>query len=103
MDQSGSAVAISQTRGGITLSLTNVTVSGNSASDSGGGIYSGTLTLTNSMVNGNSGGFGAGIFNHGTLTLINSAVSGNTAPEAVVFPAPLDPLLSTHFTKFHNF
>ncbi len=57
--------------------LTNSTVSDNSATY-GGGIYSyGTLTLTDSTVSGNSGG---GIYSgHGTLTVSNSTVSGNTA------------------------
>ena len=40
----------------------------------------GTLTLTNSTVSGNSATvFGGGIFNDGTLTLTNSTVSGNNA------------------------
>jgi hypothetical protein len=71
-----------------TLTLTNSTVSGNSAggvggtSEVGGGIGNfGRLTLTNSTVSGNSSGVGGGIGNFGnaTLTLINSTVSGNSA------------------------
>ena len=69
-----------------TLTLTNSTVSGNSAPFDGGGIWNfGTLTLTNSTVSGNSatdpfiGGFGGGIHSQGTLTLSNSTVSGNGA------------------------
>jgi hypothetical protein len=72
--------------GGATLSVTNSTVSGNSASFSGGGIYnvSGTLTVTNSTVSGNSvtgtSGGGGGIFNNGgAVTVTNSTVSGNGA------------------------
>ncbi|MGB7951982.1 MAG: choice-of-anchor Q domain-containing protein, partial [Candidatus Binatia bacterium] len=62
-----------------TLTLTNSTVSGNGADSSGGGIRnSGTLTLTNSTVSGNSGGLGGGIFNADTLTLTNITVSGNS-------------------------
>ena len=65
------------------LTLTNSTVSGNSANSQGGGIYnsSGTLTLTNSTISGNtaSSNGGGGIFTIGTLTLTNSIVSGNTA------------------------
>jgi hypothetical protein len=47
----------------------------------GAGIYNeGTLTVTNSTVSGNSaGGDGGGIRNDGGPTLINSTVSGNSA------------------------
>ena len=79
-----------------TLTLSNSTVSGNTASSSGGtytnfqftpsnsgggGISNeGTLTLNNSTVSGNTADLvGGGIFNQGTLTLSNSTVSGNTA------------------------
>jgi len=63
---------------GSALTLTNSTVSGNSAEYSGGGIYNRTeATLTNSTVSGNtSGGDGGGIAG-GTITLTNSTVSGN--------------------------
>jgi hypothetical protein len=67
-----------------TLTMTNVTVSGNSTSNIGGGLFSdGTLTMTNVTVSGNSaGGAGGGGLqngNHGTLTLTNVTVSGNTS------------------------
>ena len=65
-----------------TLTLTNSTVSGNTAPSNGGGIYNySTLTLTNSTVSGNAAPTdGGGIYNFGgTLTLTNSTVSGNTA------------------------
>ena len=66
-----------------TLTLSNSTVSGNSATYAVGGIYNpGTLTLTNSTVSGNSSSFGGGIYNQGTLTLSNSTVSGNSASDA---------------------
>lgn len=51
----------------------------------GGGIWNqGTLTLTNSTVSGNSASgtdsnWGGGIYNQGTLTLIRSTVTGNSA------------------------
>jgi hypothetical protein len=61
---------------GITAELRGFTVS----NSDGGGIYNdGTLTLTNSTVSGNSAGQGGGIDNYGTLTLIHSTVSGNSA------------------------
>jgi hypothetical protein len=74
------------------LTVSNSTISGNSASSSGGGIVNGgfrpTLTITNSTVSGNSasssgGGIvnanTGGILNSATLTITNSTVSGNSA------------------------
>ena len=51
-------------------------------SDDGGGIYTvvGTLTVTNSTISGNTASRGGGIFNNGgTVTITNSTISGNTA------------------------
>ena len=48
----------------------------------GGGIYNdGTLTVSNSTFAGNSAssGSGGGIYNHGTVTVSNSTFSGNSA------------------------
>ncbi|MGB5696264.1 MAG: choice-of-anchor Q domain-containing protein [Polyangiales bacterium] len=65
---------------GGTLTLTNSTVSGNTAEFGGGGIYnysSGTLTVTNSTVSGNTVfDSGGGIWNEtgGTLTVTNTLV-----------------------------
>ncbi|MDO4571324.1 MAG: choice-of-anchor Q domain-containing protein, partial [Planctomycetia bacterium] len=68
-----------------TLTVTNSTISGNKASDYGGGIYnsSGTLTVTNSTISGNSASWdGGGIYNrYGTLTVTNSTISGNSADD----------------------
>lgn len=67
-----------------TIVINNCTISGNTAVAGGGGIINyinGTLTLNNSTVSGNSAGFGGGIAasNYGnTLILNNSTVSGNT-------------------------
>ena len=65
-----------------TTSLTNCTVSDNSAGFSGGGVatgsYSdpgGTTTLSNCTVSGNTGG---GLFtNFGTTTATNTIIAGN--------------------------
>jgi predicted outer membrane repeat protein len=93
--------------GGVTASLTGVTITaGNSAAKGGGIDNSGTLTASNLMVSGNaaaSGGgianeasgvlglanvtltgdvaltTGGGLFNAGALTLSHSAISGNQA------------------------
>ena len=65
-----------------TLTLTNSTLSGNSAARDGGGIYNnGMATLTNSTLSGNSASYGGGIDNSygGRTTLTNSTLSGNSA------------------------
>jgi uncharacterized repeat protein (TIGR01451 family) len=65
-----------------TVNVSDSTLSGNTATGYGGGIYNaGTMTLTNSTVSGNILGTysgGAGIFNAGTMTITNSTVSGNS-------------------------
>jgi hypothetical protein len=71
---------LSSNKGG-TLTITNCTISGNTAAK-GGAIYNGkngTVTITNSTISGNSAN-GGGINNDsGTVTVINSTISGNTA------------------------
>ncbi len=65
---------------GGTLTLTQSTLSGNTADINGGGIYNlGTLTLTHSTLSGNMADYGGGIINAGTLTLTQSTLSNNTA------------------------
>jgi transcriptional regulator with XRE-family HTH domain len=67
-----------------TLTLTSITVSGNSTYNSGSITNSGTLTLNNSTVSGNKStssnniSAASGIDNVGTLTLNNSTISDNT-------------------------
>jgi RTX calcium-binding nonapeptide repeat (4 copies) len=63
------------------LSLTNVTVSGNSALQGGGLFNQGTETLTDVTVSGNFADAGGGLFSNGPSTLINVTVSGNSATE----------------------
>jgi len=64
-----------------TLTVSNCTLSGNSAND-GGGIYNiGEMTVNNSTLSGNStpgGGDGGGIYNTDIMTLTNSTISGNS-------------------------
>jgi CSLREA domain-containing protein len=67
------------------LTLTSVTVSGNTTTSnaSGGGIYNlGTATLNNVTLSGNTanGGLGGGLENEGTATLTNVTISGNSVP-----------------------
>ena len=62
------------------VTLTESTVSGNSASNAVGGIQAiGAVTLTRSTVSGNTTGGSIGGINAGTVTLIQSTVSGNRA------------------------
>jgi len=66
-----------------TLTLSGSTVSGNTATWDGGGIWSSSDTqvaLIDSMVSGNtSGSAGGGLHSGGRLLVTNSSVSGNTA------------------------
>jgi len=65
--------------------LAGLTLTGGVDANTGGGIRNtGTLTLSDVTVEGNSmtilnSGYGGGIYNTGTLTLTDSTVSGNTA------------------------
>lgn len=68
-----------------TLALTNVSVEGNIADESGGGILSnGPLTLNSSTVANNRsagtvGNGGGGIYSCSTLVIVDSVVAGNTS------------------------
>lgn len=66
---------------GASVSVSNLTVTGGSNSNQGGGIFNGgTLSLTNVLVSGNrTSSEGGGIFNDDILTISNSVVSRNTA------------------------
>ncbi|MBL0025271.1 MAG: hypothetical protein IPO98_09815 [Saprospiraceae bacterium] len=69
------------TNGG-TNTMTNNTISGNTARSDGGGMYTngGTNTLPNNTISGNTATNGGGIFTSGgTNTLTNNTISGNTA------------------------
>jgi CSLREA domain-containing protein len=65
-----------------TASITNSTISGNSAGSGGGVVVSGIASIINSTISGNSagsGGLGGGFFVTGIATIINSTISGNSA------------------------
>jgi hypothetical protein len=66
------------------LTFIDSTITGNSATQSGGAINNdvGTLTIVDSTIAGNRSGDpgGGGIANDGTATVIDSTISGNTAP-----------------------
>ncbi|MEK6238028.1 MAG: hypothetical protein N2C14_25220, partial [Planctomycetales bacterium] len=64
------------------LTLSNSTITGNTAGNWGGGVLndSGTLTITESTISGNSANvLGGGVFNRSMLTITGSTVSGNDA------------------------
>ena len=59
---------------------TEYTYPNNDPEGSGGGIHnSGTLTVTNSTLSGNSASYGGGIHNSGMLTVTNATLSENSA------------------------
>ncbi|MEI6776479.1 MAG: choice-of-anchor Q domain-containing protein [Chloroflexales bacterium] len=63
-----------------TLTVSDSTFSGNTASYRGGGITNvGSLTVTGSTFNGNRSSLGGGIRNYGKLTVTGSTFSGNVA------------------------
>jgi hypothetical protein len=64
----------------VTASISGLTITGGMTGGDGGGLYNlGTATLTNCTVTGNSAGAGGGIFNNSTLAVSNSTLSGNSA------------------------
>jgi hypothetical protein len=67
--------------GVVTLSHLNIVSGTVGGISNGGGIYnSGTLTVTNSTLSGNSAdGMGGGILNFGTLTVQNSTLANNSS------------------------
>jgi hypothetical protein len=66
---------------GQTVTISGFTIrNGHAPGADGGGILNdATLTITNCTVSGNTAGHGGGTFNAGTLTIVNCTVSGNTA------------------------
>ena len=67
--------------GGVTASISGLTITGGGNEFSGGGLYNdgGNVTLTNCTVSGNSAFIGGGLNNYGSITLSNCTVSRNSA------------------------
>jgi hypothetical protein len=64
---------------GATLTITDSTITGNTAPSNGGGVANGgTATITNSTISGNTAGAGGGLYG-GIATVTDSTVTGNTA------------------------
>jgi fibronectin-binding autotransporter adhesin len=64
---------------GGTATLEDDTFSDNSAYDGGGVLSAGVVTLINSTLSGNSASFGGGIGDHATVALTNVTIAGNSA------------------------
>ena len=74
-----------QVDGGVTAAISGLTITGRAGTDHGGGIYDdgGTVTLTDCTVSSNTAYFGGGLANvGGTATLNNCTISGNSATVA---------------------
>src|SRR5450759_3475115 len=82
-------VRVMQVDAGASLTPNHLTIANGIAdSNFGGGIYNlGTLTITNSTFSGNSASFGAGVaianFGGSTLSITNSTFSGNSANSGI--------------------
>lgn len=77
----GSLQTVASSGGTLSLTLTNVTVSGNAAQGDGGGIYSaGTLRATGLTLSGNTSSTnGGGLYSEGNTSLLASVIGNNTA------------------------
>jgi parallel beta-helix repeat protein/predicted outer membrane repeat protein len=82
----GGGVAFEEIAGN--ASVTNTTITGNSAGEGGGGLYAWgdvdglTLTISDSTISGNTASEGGGLYVHDFATTItNTTISGNTADE----------------------
>lgn len=77
------------TGGGMTVSILNSTISGNTAGDDGGGVHleqvAGAVTVLNSTLSSNyAGGDGGGLdlyslYGNGSLSILETTIAGNTA------------------------
>jgi hypothetical protein len=76
----GGVVIVFTIKTRITVSISGLTIANGYSNYMGGGIYNvGKLTVSNSTLSSNSASNGGGIFNQGTLTVSNSTLSGNSA------------------------
>jgi len=80
---------VSQNGGGIyssngTFTMNNGTISNNTASQKGGGIYNNsniTFNMNGGIVNNNTSSYGGGIYNSGTFNIKDGTIFGNTASQ----------------------
>jgi hypothetical protein len=68
-----------------TLTLSSTTISGNTTTNVGGGVFNqlGTLTMDNSAIQNNTAYEGGGVYNLATMTMTNSSVNYNHAQGGV--------------------
>ena len=65
---------------GVTVTITNLTLTNGTDTNYGGAIYNyGNLTITNSTLTDNTAAVGGAIYNYGNLTITNSTLKDNTA------------------------
>jgi len=64
-----------------TLALSSTTISGNTTTSAGGGVFNqlGTMTMDNSAIQNNTAYEGGGVYNLATMTMTNSSVNYNRA------------------------
>jgi hypothetical protein len=73
---------------GGSLTVSNCTISNNTAGW-GGGIFNngrGSLTVTDCTLENNTAGEGGGLFNYGTVTVSGSTITGNSAVQSLATP-----------------
>jgi hypothetical protein len=92
----GGGIFLSGPSAGVQTSITNTTITGNTATEEngwggyGGGIYNdATLSLTNVTIAGNTGASGAGLHSLSSLNLINTIVANNLNSPNCWYSEPL--------------
>jgi hypothetical protein len=74
----GGSSRVFQVDPGVSASITGLTISGGYAYSLGGGLFNqGTATLTDCTLSGNSAFYGGGMFNDGTANISDCTLSGN--------------------------
>ena len=104
---SGGDYRIFTVTSGRVVSISGITITNGDTPEGfgGGGIYnfiSGTLTVTDSTISGNSAGDGGGIINWGRLTITSSTISRNTAAASGGGISTVNPLTVTDSTISGN-
>ncbi len=77
----GNLSRVFEVASGVVASFSGLTISGGKTSQNGGGLYNdlGMVSLSNCTISGNSAGYGGGLYNSGTMILTDCTISGNSA------------------------